>query len=250
MNIKDYVPIPELEKCRNLLCIQPHPDDNEVGAGATIAKLAGNGCRITYLTVTDGSKGTDDPRISVQELAGIRRKETEDAGKLLGVSSFRYLDYVDGSYPDERELCERIVPVIREVRPEIVMTVDPFLPYEVHPDRRRVGMAAAQACLFASNIHFGIAGGKLPEKWDVNGVAFQSTAYPNTFVDVDDTWEIRNKAILAHKSQFDPKSFELLGMYFDYKSRQYAEGKDFERAEAFKVLAPIYLHMSVDTIGL
>ena len=75
MNIKDYLPIPDLEKCKSLLCVQPHPDDNEVGAGATIAKLARNGCKITYLTVTDGSKGTDNPEMRGARLAKIRRKE-------------------------------------------------------------------------------------------------------------------------------------------------------------------------------
>ena len=58
MNLKDFFPLPDLESCQNLLCIQPHPDDNEVGAGATIARLTAKGCRITYLTVTDGRYGT------------------------------------------------------------------------------------------------------------------------------------------------------------------------------------------------
>jgi hypothetical protein len=100
MNVRDYLPIPDLLKCKSLLCIQPHPDDNEVGAGATIAKLARSGCKVTYLTVTDGSKGTDDPGMSTSELAKIRRRETEDAAGLLGVSSLRFLDFEDGSYPE------------------------------------------------------------------------------------------------------------------------------------------------------
>ena len=251
MNLKDYLPNPDLEKCESLLCIQPHPDDNEVGAGATIARLARSGCKITYLTVTDGSKGTDDPAISACRMAEIRKKEAVEAGGLLGVDSFRFLDYEDGSYPDEKELCRSIVAVIREVKPQVIMTVDPFLPYEAHPDHRKVGMAAAEACIFSSNIHYGTGeGAPLQPVWRVEGIAFYATAYPNTFINADDTWDAKINAILTHKSQFDPESFELLKMYFDFKARQYAEGKGFERAGAFKVLAPSYLHMCVDTIGL
>lgn len=251
MNIKDYLPIPDLTNCKSLLCIQPHPDDNEVGAGATIAKLTQSGCKVTYLTVTDGSKGTDDPGISVNELARIREKEAEGAAALLGVSSLIFLGYEDGGFPDEKELCASIVSVIREVKPELVMTVDPFLPYEVHPDHRKVGMATAEACIFSSLVHYHTnTATHLEQAWRVEGVAFHTTAYPNTFINVDDTWDAKINAILAHKSQFDPKSFDVLGMYFDYKARQYAEGKGFKRAEAFKVLAPAYLHMSVDTISL
>jgi LmbE family N-acetylglucosaminyl deacetylase len=250
MNVKDFLPIPELEKCKSLLCIQPHPDDNEVGAGATIAKLARSGCKITYLTVTDGSKGTDDPKLAGARLAEIRKNEAEAAGRLLGASEFKFLNFEDGSYPDEKELCMAIVSVIREVKPGLVLTVDPFLPYEVHPDHRRIGMAAAEACILnplAYNNAEAI-GDKQP--WRVEGIVFHTTAYPNTFVNVDDTWEDKIKAILSHKSQFDPQSFGMYNMYFDYKAQQYAAGRGYKRAEAFKVLAPAYLHMSVDTINL
>lgn len=252
MNIRDYLPFPDLDRCRNLLCVQPHPDDNEVGAGATIAKLAKAGCRVSYLTVTDGSKGTDDPKVSAQELSKIRRKETEDAGNILGVSEFRYLNYADGSFPDEKALCEGIVRVIREIKPEIVMTVDPFLLYEVHPDHRKVGMAVAEACLLSPNIHFAeeADAGGVPKKWKVSAVAFHTTAHPNSFIGVDETWDLKIKAILAHKSQFTPQSFRLIGMYFEDKARRYAAGKDFKRAEAFKVLPPVCMHMCVDAVDL
>jgi len=234
MNLTDFLPIPDLETCRSLLCIQPHPDDNEVGAGATIARLVRNGCSITYLTVTDGSKGTADPHLRGKALAGIRRKEAETAAALLGVSTHVFLDYEDGSYPDEKALFDSISSVIREVKPQFVMTVDPFLPYEGHPDHRKVGMAATEACIANA----------------VECIVYQSTANPNTFINADDTWDMKNQAILAHTSQFSPDSFAMLGAYFDFKARQYAEGRGCVRAEAFKVLPTLLLHMCVDTINL
>ncbi len=249
MEYMDYIPIPDLLSCKSLLCVQPHPDDNEVGAGATIAKLSQKGCDITYLTVTNGSRGTEDPNINERALADIRKKEAEKAADLLGVYSRIFLDFEDGGYLDEMQLRSSIISVIRKVKPEFVLTVDPFLPYEAHPDHRRVGMAVAEACMFGT---YTGEGSEEPDEWSrsISGIVFHSTAYPNTFIDVDETWDLKIKAILAHRSQFSSESFKLLGRYFDNKSRQYAEGRSFMRAEAFKVLPPILLHMCVDTINL
>lgn len=256
MELKDFLPIPKLEECKSMLCIQPHPDDNEVGAGATIASLAAKGCKISYLTVTSGNMGSMDPDEKPSEIAAIRRRETLEAAALLGVSDCIFLDYDDGSFMDDKKLCRDITAVIRKVRPEMVMTVDPFLPYEVHPDHLSVGMAAAQAFLFSPFPHFDTKGcggmtvgeGAIP--FNARGIAFYSTVYPNTFIQADETWELKIKAIEAHKSQFDLASLEALKFYFDYKARSYAASSGFERAEAFKVLTGSHLHMNVDTIHL
>lgn len=248
MEIKDLLKVPDIEKCESILCVQPHPDDNEIGAAATIAKLASLGCKITYLTVTDGCMGTLDPAQKPEELVAIRKKEVEKSAAFLGVSQTIFLNFADGSFADERLLFQGIVSVIRQVKPEFVMTVDPFLPYEAHPDHRRVGMAAAEACLFSQFPGFksdGEAG-----VWAVKGIAFHSTAYPNTFIDIDRTWDKKLAAISLHESQFPPQSLQMLGYYLDIKSQLYAQGKSFSRAEAFKVLTTDHLHMNVDTINL
>lgn len=249
MELSDLLPIPELEKCRKLLCIQPHPDDNEIGAGGTIAKLVKLGCEVTYLTVTDGSIGTLDAGVNRADLAALRQKEARLAANLLGVGTNLFLELEDGSYPDEQELTRRIVGVIRAVEPDIVMTVDPFLPYEGHPDHRKVGMATVEACLFSVFPHFTAFEDSEPVKpWNVQGIAFYNTAYPNTFINVDDSWELKLKAIAAHFSQFSGAELEKYKMYFEFKSRQYAEGRGFTHAEALKVLDPMHLHVNVDTI--
>jgi LmbE family N-acetylglucosaminyl deacetylase len=251
MDLKQMLPMPKLEECKSLLCIQPHPDDNEVGAGGTIAKLVRQGCHITYLTVTDGSKGTDDPHLRGARLAEVRRQEAIEAAGVLGVATHHWLGLPDGGYPDEEALTRSIAAVIQEVRPELVMTVDPYLPYEGHVDHRRVGLAATEAVMF-NPLDLPDARPDDPtwQPWRVSGIVYQSTAWPNTFINVDDTWDLRNKAILTHRSQFDEASFALLGAYFDVKARQYARGIGCERAEAFKVLPPVLLHMCVDTMNL
>ena len=131
------------------------------------------------------------------------------------------------------------------------MTVDPFLPYEAHPDHRKAGMAAVEACLFSMFPHFYSYGETQPsrELWTVHGVALYNTAYPNTFINVDDTWNLKIQSISAHKSQFSGQEFEMLKMYFEYKSKQLAKDKGFVYAEGFKVLTPALLHSNVDAIN-
>ena len=251
MNIYDSLPKLNLEACHRLLCVQPHPDDNEVGAGATIAQLTQAGCEVVYLTVTDGRLGSADPSVNPEELVQTRRRETKTSAELLGVSRTLYLDYADASYPDERELATQIVSVIRSVQPELVMTVDPFLPYEAHPDHRRVGMAVSEAVLFASFPHFSsVQGQPAPNPWQVGGIAYYNTACPNTFINVDQTWERKFEALSAHQSQFGGEYADQVKLYLEFKAREYAEGKGFTHAEAFKVLPAMFLHGMVDAIKL
>lgn len=249
MDIKSLLPIPELEDCKKMLCIQPHPDDNEIGAGATIAKMSKKGCDITYLTVTDGRIGTLDPNIDPTVVANIRKQEINDAAKILGVSSLLAFEYKDAEYIDEKELTMRIVSAIRDVQPDIVMTVDPFLMYEAHPDHRKVGMAVMEACLLSQFPHFYSFGERRPSKtWSVKGIALYFTTYPNTFINVDDVWDLKIKSIEAHKSQFSEETLEMYKIYLDLKSRQLAERMAFTRAEGFKVLTPAHIHANVDAI--
>lgn len=245
MDFGKLLPIPDMEACKSILFIQPHPDDNEVGAGATIAKLAKKGCDVGYVTVTDGSKGTDDPFRDVQKLKELRYEEARQSAALLGVTKHQFLDLVDGELPHEDELALHLVRIIRKTKPQLICTVDPYLPYEGHPDHRKVGMAAVQAVLFAKNPCYG---SEDLAPWQVDGIAFHTTLWPNTFIDVDQTWDLKMQALSTHRSQFEPEELALLGQYFDFKARQYAQRKGFERAEAFKVLTPTHLHMFVDAI--
>jgi LmbE family N-acetylglucosaminyl deacetylase len=131
----------------------------------------------------------------------------------------------------------------------MVLAPDPFLPYEAHPDHRRVGMAATEACLFSPFPGFKTENGNTAP-WAVKGIAFHSTAYPNTFIGVDETWDMKMKALAMHESQFPKEMLERLGMYFYFKAAQYAAGRSCEKAEAFKVLSGDHLHMNVDTLNL
>ncbi|RKX55207.1 MAG: PIG-L family deacetylase [Thermotoga sp.] len=243
--IKKLLPIPNLEKARKVLCIQPHPDDTDIGAGATIAKLCKKGVEVYYLSSTSDSIGTSDKALVGEKITKIRKEEQQRAADVLGVKEVIWLDYPDAGNYSMYDLRNDLVKWIRKIKPDFIMTVDPWLPYEAHRDHVKTGLAASEAVLL-----YGFPGVvpeiEIEEGFEIKGIAFFHTAYPNTVIDVDDTWKLKFEAIKQHESQIDEKTLDLFKRYFDLKAREYAKDKLFTYGEVFKVLSPVFLHCFVD----
>jgi N-acetyl-1-D-myo-inositol-2-amino-2-deoxy-alpha-D-glucopyranoside deacetylase len=156
---------------RSLLFVHAHPDDETIGTGATMAKYAADGANVTLITCTLGEEG----EVLVPSLAGIgagaadqlggwRIHELEEACNALGVRDHRFLGgagrYRDSGMMDTPanlnprcfwradldEAAAQLVEVIREVRPQVVVTYDDFGGYG-HPDHiqaHRVTVAAVE----------------------------------------------------------------------------------------------------------
>lgn len=246
MEIKDLIKQVELLKVKSILCIQPHPDDNEIGMGGTIKVLSKLGCRISYCTVSKGKGGSNE--LSSKDLIEIRQIELKEAGLSLGVSSFYQLDLNDTHFPDEKEITTQLVKVIREVKPELVFTCDPYLMYEAHPTHRKTGMAVLEACLFSSMKHFPEPDAiNAPDIHSVQAIGFYATAHPNTYIDITETFDDKLNAIFKHKSQFNEKDAHMIKMYLDLQSRNNGKIIETKRAECFKILPMILTHMMVES---
>jgi len=242
--ICDFLPVPDLLKSKSILCIQPHPDDLEIGAGATVARLVLGGAAVTCLTVTDGSAGTYNPSDDQENLIKTRRSEAEKSARILGFKELIWLDFPDGGVLPFEQVRAEITRTIRKIRPQAVLVCDPWLPYEAHSDHIRTGFAAAEAAFLSGLPRFcpdDLRDGFKPHAVDM--VAFYYTAYPNTFVDVTETWEMKLSAIDCHTSQFPPEKMELLKKYLAARAREQAENLDLELVEGLKVLAPGHLHI-------
>lgn len=248
MNAKDLIPVPCLRQAKNVLAIFPHPDDAELFAGGTIALLTGNGSTVTYAVATDGSMGTFDPSASREQVAATRRREQEEAASLLGVRHVEWLGFSDGFLPDIETLRESMVRAIRKFRPDFIVTLDPWLPYEAHPDHRNTSLAAVEATVYAP---FPLAypehlqEGLLP--WPVSGIALALSTRPNTFIDIGTTWDAKIEACLRHESQFPKDVWDTLFMpYIQAKSTEWGQNVGARVAESFKVMHPYHLHVMVD----
>lgn len=244
--IRQMLTPPDLMASKRVLCVQPHPDDNEVGAGGTIARLSQQGTEVYYLTVTNGDLGI--PGVGPEETKLIRAREVEDAGRHLGVKGFYSLGLPDNMPQGVEEIVPAIVEVIRDVKPDAILCPDPWLPYEAHADHRKTGYAVAQAFLMSGNP--GYPRGQQNEPWEPEIIAFYFTANPNTVVDITDTIEKKFEAMAKHKSQFSDDLMQLYRYYFTMKGKELAEGKGFALGEAFKVMRRLFLHCFVDAIHI
>lgn len=235
---------PDILQSKRVLCIQPHPDDNEIGMGGIIAVLAQAGCEIHYLTVTNGDQGNIDRAATPQETAKIRREETIAAGRHLGASQFHFLDHGDGTLSDVVGLSVEIASVIRSVKPDAVFGPDPWLPYEGHYDHIVAGRAVSNAFQMSGR-------NSIPDKDNtpphlVPAIGYYFTANPNTVIDVTDVFDKKFEAVVLHKSQIDAQTLLMFRTYFEMKGQELAQGRGFALGEGLKVLSPLHTHCFVD----
>ncbi len=196
------------------LVIVSHPDDAEFGAAATIAALTARGIRVDYVVTTDGSKGTEDPAVTPEQLSATRTAEQRDAADILGVREIEHLGYPDGYLTPSLDLRRDIVRQIRRFRPDLVITQNPqrrldFNPFIGHPDHLATGEATLAAVYPAARDHLNFPELWRDEKlepWKVRQVLLTGVEEPNLWLDIAETFEIGIRAILAHVSQVDPET--------------------------------------------
>jgi len=229
-------PRPDILSAQRILAVQPHPDDNEIGAGALIARLRDLGRAVRYVTVTDGSMGTMDPNLVPRELARLRQAEADAASVALGVAEHRHLGHRDLLDSPLTGLRAELMAEIGDFRPDFVLTCDPWLPYESHPDHRAVGLAVAEAVSFLQFPHVPGAP-KDPPAQPV--VAFYGSGQPNVRVAAGPYWQRKWQALAEHKTQFPPEGLMQLRAFVEGMSED--ENGFFE---AFKVLRPFFLHFN------
>ena len=191
---------------KSILSFVAHPDDAELSLGGSLAKFAQEGFRIHIVVATDGTSGTLDPE--KQDLSEIRQKEAQNGALILGVGNTIFLDYQDFGLDllPSGELRRWFIKIIRELKPWIVFSQDPFGEPEIHPDHRAVAFAASDALNFSGlprvesdQLREGLSPWFVPEKYYYN----PKREGVNRILDITDTLEIKIKALLAHKSQVD-----------------------------------------------
>lgn len=227
---------PSLDGIHKLLCIQPHPDDNEIGMGGIIAQLTDRGCRVDYLTVTDGALG--ELGLVPGPVAPIRAEEAQAAGKHLGASEFLFLNEPDGSLNDVPALAGKIAELLRAGGYDAVACPDPWNAYEAHRDHVITGLAAAQAAINCNLLHYpaGTATGPI----NLAAVLFYFTAKPNRFVDVSASFGRKMEAVALHTSQISAPMLEMYTGYFAWRGMKMSG--DNRIFEGVKALTPLQMH--------
>src|SRR3989304_5046843 len=107
------------------MVIVAHPDDAEFLVAGTAALWAADGTEVTYVIVTNGDKGSEDPSMTSEQLAALREDEQRRAAAGLGVKEVLFLGYEDGLLQHTLDLRRDLTRVIRRHRPHTVVTFDP-----------------------------------------------------------------------------------------------------------------------------
>ena len=238
-------PIPRPESFRRVLFIGPHPDDIEIGAGATAARMAAEGKEICFLVCIDGRYGSGNAPEGIRgdKLAALRKEEARQSARLLGVSDLRFLDLCDGGFYSQQELLEGMARVIGDFGPELIFAPDPRVSSECHRDHLNVGEAAMQMACFAP---YGDIMARYGAKAaPVQALALYMTAKPNRYVAVGPWRKLQEKAIFdCHRSQFPPGCGEgkAIRAYLTLRSLDFALRSGKGRAEGFRVLGQTHMH--------
>ena len=226
------------------LHVAAHPDDLDFGCAGTTATLTAAGHRVVYCLVTDGQAGGFDNTISRERMAEIRREEQTGAAKVVGVDELHFLGFADGAVEVTMKLREAISRVIRQVKPDVVVTQSPQRNLErihsAHPDHLAAGEATLCAVYPDSRNEFahvelmteGHDPHSVPEVWLIGGPD------ADHFVDITDTCEAKIEALLCHESQMQDPS-RIPKLIKEWGERVATEGglEAGRLAEGFRKLA-------------
>ena len=237
--LKAAAPLPDIEKFERYLFIGPHPDDIEIGAGATAAKLAAMGKSVCFLICLDGRYGSET--IPPEELVGIRKQEALASAKMLGFSDVRLLDLSDGGFYEFDELLHGIAQIVGEFKPDIMFAPDPCVTSECHTDHLNVGNAARRIAYFAP--YAGIMRNYGAEPAPVAALAYYITAKGNSFVKTKGYLDKQLEAIFTcHQSQFPGDTGDAIKLYLKLRSATFGLCRLTRSAEAFRLLTPTHMH--------
>jgi LmbE family N-acetylglucosaminyl deacetylase len=240
-------PTVDLAPPSSALAVGAHPDDIEFGCGATLAKWAAAGCRVEFLVLTDGSKGSWDETADLARLVAVRAEEcraaaavvdgstggaghAEDGGPRGGV---HFLGREDGELADGPSERRDVARLIRALRPDVLLAHDPWRRYRLHPDHRAAGFLTIGGLVAARDPHFFPELDLAPHR--PQALLLFEADQPNHVEGVAGYEEVKIAALRCHASQAESTFGIAPG----------AEGVSAEDAFAAKVRRQLSAHGSV-----
>lgn len=216
------------------LAVCAHPDDLEFFCGGSTVAMVRDGWDVALAIATDGDRGTHDPAVSRESLAALRREESRRAGQILGLSGIVFLGKEDGELHADRSLRRDLARVYRQIRPDRLITFDPWRRYELHPDHRAVGFAALDARLAARLPHYysdllrdGL------EPCTIAEILLFSTDAPDYYIDISSAFDTKLSALGQHRSQWE-SIWDDTARSLRQEAKSVGKRSGYAMAEAFK----------------
>lgn len=219
----------ELERFRQVLVFAAHPDDEVIGCGATIRRLAHGGAAVTVVVATSGDTGRSRAFQDVADLPRLRRRESTAGQRSLGVRDAVFLDHPTQALTNDRATFQQWVELIRRVRPDLVLSHGPW---DKHRDHRTVSELTKEAVWKAwepSMPELGPAH-RTAEAWMYE--ITDPIPRPDVIVDITSDLDAKLEALASHVTQSEILG-DIAGFLRGLASlRGYAIGKPY--GEAFR----------------
>jgi N-acetylglucosamine malate deacetylase 1 len=211
-------PIADSSAGADVLAIAAHRDDVEQTCGGTLLRMASRGLRTAILDLTAGEAGT-------RGSADQRAQEAAEAASLLGVSWRQALDLPDGAIENTLENRIKIVRVLRELRPRVVI-----LPYwqARHPDHAITASLGYDAC-FLSGLAKVDTGAQPHRPFKILYASLYADVRPSFVVDITPFIDQRHAALMAYRSQYanQPAGGGLFVPEEEIRDRTFAEARHY-----------------------
>ena len=188
----------------DFLAFGAHPDDVELGCGATIAKLVSQGKKVGIVDLTRGELGT-------RGSAEIRTKETNEASKILRITIRENMNFKDGFFRNDEEHQLKIIQVIRKYQPDFVFC---NAPDDRHIDHPKGSQLIVEASFLSglTKINTDDSLGNAQMQWRPKNIYHYiqwKNLDPDFIFDVSGFHNTKMDAVKCYSSQFyDPKSKE------------------------------------------
>ena len=223
-------------KGKTILAIGAHPDDIDFSSSGTIAQMVNAGATAYLLILTNGNKGSADPKMTSGDLLKLRVDEQKKAAKIIGFKEVFFLNHEDTELVADAQLKEEIVRHIRKLKPDIVFGWDPSRYYSkergfvMHTDHREAGIATLDAIFplardrltYQHHENLGLKSHRVKTIYLIN---FDDAG---DYFDISETFGTKLKAIRAHKSQVDEATIKMLTDWVKKLGKEagckYAEG--------------------------
>jgi len=199
---------------KTVLVFSPHPDDELLGAGGTIALLNQHHNRVLVVLYTNDDKGSYDREMSSQRLARIRKAEEEAAEAVLGTpkENISWMGYDDGmlEYAPQPKLVEETTAIIRRVRPDVLLCPDPGEWYvRWHKTDHRMAANNTVDAVRAAEFWLYFPNQLLEQRLEPYQVPLMYFYYTtpqeaNTWVNIDALMPVKLASAAKHVSQFEP----------------------------------------------
>ena len=207
------------ESSADILAIAAHRDDVEQTCGGTLLRSAARGLRTAILDLTQGEAGT-------RGSADDRAREAGEAARLLGVGWRQALDLPDGAIANTFENRLKIVRVLREVRPRVVI-----LPYwqARHPDHAIVASLGYEACFLSGLAKIDTEETKPHRPFKIVYASLYADVRPSFIVDITPFVEQRHASLMAYRSQYanQPSGSALFVPEEEIRERTFAEARHY-----------------------